>query len=83
MDYEIINKKIREQQQDYKQNFGLIIASSFSMIILLLTFVKERTFILDLGISSLFVSVIVECHLYLYSNEINISIFSLIFAILE
>ena len=47
-----------------RQHCGLIIASAFTMMILLLSFIKDRTIILDIGIFVLFLSILLQYELY-------------------
>ncbi len=47
-----------------KKYSGLIIASSFSMMILLLTFISNRDFILDLGIGAIILSIFFQYYIF-------------------
>lgn len=62
-------KIIKETNLELRQFSGLIIASSFSMMILLLTFIKERNLLLEIGISSLLLSIILQYSFYERSNK--------------
>ena len=55
---------IDETSQFIKQYSGIIIASGFSMLIFLLTFIQQRTLLLDIGISFLVLSTILQFERY-------------------
>ena len=57
-------ENVEETSQFIKQYSGIIIASGFSMLIFLLTFIQQRTLILDIGISFLALSTILQFERY-------------------
>ena len=63
------NKIKTTNERQFRENCGLIIGTSFSMIILLLSFTEERNAILDLGILNLTISVILLFNLFIRSAE--------------
>lgn len=56
----------KDKDKFLRQNSGIIIASAFSMIIFLLSLIRERTLILDFGIALLLFSIIIQYSVFRY-----------------
>lgn len=65
---EIWDEKISKMERRFRENCGLIIGTSFSMIIFLLSFTKNITLILERGILHLTISIILLFWLFLRSS---------------
>jgi hypothetical protein len=73
---ENIYKNYTKFGKRYKENSGIIIASGFSMTVLLLSFIEKRTIALEIGIFCLVVSLLFLFHLFLISSDLLASIYS-------
>ena len=65
------NENLKQTGEFIRHNSGIIIAAAFSMIILLLSFVTQRSILLDTGIIFLISSIIFQYELFHLTPEIT------------
>lgn len=68
---ENFKENIKDSEEFIRQNSGIIIAAAFSMIILLLSFIPQRTLLLDIGIVFLVISVVFQFELFHQTPEFS------------